>query len=50
MTERALDTEDKNLYLLMIKRVGMALRGQRNKNVVRSKEGPGMYMVWEIAR
>lgn len=50
MTERALDVEDKNLYRLMVKRCGVALRGQRNKNLVRSNEGPGQYMTWEIAR
>ena len=34
----------------MTKRVGMVLRLQRGKGAVRSEQGPGQYMVWEIAR
>jgi hypothetical protein len=34
----------------MTKRVGVALRGQREGGVVRSEQGPGQYMVWEISR
>jgi hypothetical protein len=30
--------------------VAVALRGQRDKSVVRSIQGPGQYNVWEIAR
>lgn len=50
MTERALDTDDVNFFRLMVKRCGVALRGQRNAGVVRSSEGPGMQLVWEVAR
>ena len=34
----------------MTKRVGVALRGQRDKSVVQSEQGPGQFMLWEIAR
>ena len=50
MRERALDLENINLRRQMVKRCGVALRGQRNKGVVRSNQGPGQYMVWEVAR
>lgn len=49
MQERAMDTGNINLIRLMTKRCGVALRGQRNKGTVRSEQGPGQYMVWEIA-
>ncbi len=32
----------------MTKRVGVALRGQRDKGLVRSEQGPGQYVLWEI--
>ena len=35
---------------IMTKRVGVALTGQRDKGAVRSDQGPGQYMLWEIAR
>lgn len=41
---------DKNDQPLMSKRVGVALRGQRDRGTVRSDQGPGQYMLWEIAR
>lgn len=50
LTERALNREDQKLLRLMTKRVGVALRLQRDKEVVKSSEGPGQYMLWEIAR
>jgi hypothetical protein len=50
MRERALDTADLNLLRLMTKRCGVALRGQRNKGVVASSEGPGQVLIWQIAR
>lgn len=48
MKERALDVGNVDLRRLMIKRCGVALRGQRNRGFVRSSQGPGQYMVWEI--
>ena len=50
LIERALDKNDQRLLRLMTKRVAVALRGQRDKSVVRSIQGPGQYNVWEIAR
>lgn len=50
LIERALDKNDQRLLRLMTKRVAVALRGQRDKGVVRSDQGPGQYNVWEISR
>lgn len=50
MQERALDLEDLRFLRLMTKRCGVALRLQRDKGAVRSAQGPGQYMIWEIAR
>jgi hypothetical protein len=50
LIERALDRQDARLLRLMTKRVGVALRGQRDNGIVRSAQGPGQYMLWEIAR
>lgn len=48
LVERALDKNDQRLLRLMTKRVGVALRGQRDKGGVRSEQGPGQYQLWEI--
>ena len=50
ITDRALDTSDMRLLRLMSKRVGVALRRQRMEDVVKSSQGPGQYMLWEIVR
>jgi hypothetical protein len=50
LIERALDKHDQRLLRLMTKRVGVALRGQRDKQMVRSEQGPGQYMIWEVNR
>lgn len=50
LVERALDKNDQRLLRLMTKRVGVALRLQREKGVVRSEQGPGQYQLWEITR
>ena len=50
IADRALDTSDQRLLRLMSKRVGVALRRQRRENVVKSEQGPGQYMLWEIVR
>ena len=50
LVERALDKHDQKLAHLMTKRVGVALRGQRDNGIVRSLEGPGQYNLWELAR
>lgn len=50
LIERALDRNDQKLLRLMIKRIGVALRRQREDNVVQSFEGGGMWLLWEIVR
>lgn len=50
LIERALDKSDLRLLRLMTKRVGVALRGQRENGVVKCDQGPGQYMLWEINR
>jgi hypothetical protein len=50
LVNRALNTEDQKLLALMTKRVGVALRIQRNNRIVRSTSGPGQYMLWQIDR
>ncbi len=50
MTERGLNTADTKLVRLIGKRVGACLRHQREKGLVRSRPGPGAYLVWEIVR
>lgn len=50
LAERAMDKDDPKLLRLMTKRIGVALRHQRDNGVVQSAAGPGMYLVWEIAR
>jgi hypothetical protein len=48
LVTRALDPQDEKLLRLMVKRVGVALRHQRDAGRVISDQGPGQYMVWEI--
>ncbi len=50
LVERALDKSDLRLLRLMTKRVGVALRIQRDNGAVRCDQGPGQYMLWEIQR
>ena len=50
LVSRALDRNDQRLLRIMTKRVGVALRLQREKGSVRSEQGPGQYQLWEIAR
>ena len=50
LVSRALDKDDQRLLRLMTKRVGVALRMQRDKGAVRSDQGPGQYQLWEIER
>lgn len=50
MSERALDQDDLRLVRLMGKRCGVALRGLRDKGTVKATQGPGQFMLWEMAR
>ncbi len=45
-----LGRNNQRLLRLMTKRVGVALRLQRDKGGVRSEQGPGQYQLWEIER
>ncbi len=46
--ERALNTDDAKALRLMTKRCGVVLRGQRDRELVRSAQGPGQYHRWAI--
>lgn len=50
LVERALDKSDLRLLRLMTKRVGVALRIQRDNGVVSCDQGPGQYMLWSLSR
>jgi hypothetical protein len=50
LVTRALNTEDQRLLALVVKRVGVALRIQHDNGIVRSTNGPGQFMLWEISR
>jgi hypothetical protein len=50
LVTRALDKNDKRLLALMVKRVGVCLRGCRDNGLVRDTPGPGQFNLWEIAR
>lgn len=47
---RAMDKRDMNLLRRMTKRVGVALKAQRANGTVRLGQGPGMFVLWEVAR
>jgi len=49
LVNRALNTEDQKLLSLKVKRVGVALRLQRNNGIVRSASGPGQYMLGRLS-
>jgi len=49
LVTRALDRNDQRLLRLMTKRVGVALRLQRDKGAVTAEQGPGQYQIWKIA-
>ena len=46
--ERALDKDDPRLLRLMTKRVGVALRGQRDRQAVESTSGTGQTVLWTL--
>jgi hypothetical protein len=49
LLERAMDAEDQKMLRTMTKRVGAALREQRDRGRVASQDGPGTYQLWEVA-
>jgi hypothetical protein len=50
IVERALDKTDQRLIRLMSKRVGVALKGQRDAGRVKSILGPGQFNLWALVR
>lgn len=48
IAERALDQTDAKLQRLMTRRVGVALRGLRDRDIAQSKPGPGMSVLWRL--
>jgi hypothetical protein len=50
IVERALDKTDQKLIRLMSKRVGVALRHQRDAGRVTAILGPGQYNLWQLVR
>lgn len=50
IAERALDLSDAKLHRIMTKRVGVALRGQRDRGTAVSQPGPGMSVLWSLAK
>lgn len=50
LLERAMDAEDQRMLRLMTKRVGVALREQRDKGRAASVDGPGQFQLWTISR
>jgi|SRR6185437_9871730 len=50
IVERALDKSNQKLIRLMSKRVGVALRHQRDAGRVACVQGPGQYNLWQLVR
>jgi hypothetical protein len=50
MTGRSLNPDDKPLLRVLAKRVGAALRHNRNKGLIVSSIGPNGVLLWEIAQ
>ena len=50
LVTRALDKDDRNLLGLMVKRVRVSLQRQRDNGLVRLLPGPGIMLLWEVAR
>ena len=50
LISRALDKSDQRLLRLMVKRVGVSLRGMRDQGLAKSEHGTGQFMLWEIER
>jgi hypothetical protein len=50
LVTRALDKSDQKLMRLMTKRVGVALRIQRDNGLVEAEQGPGQFVLWKVAK
>ena len=49
MADRGMDQDSRSAVRNVTKRVGMALRHQEQRGVVRSQSGTGRVMLWEVA-
>ncbi len=49
MAARGMEAGDARAKRMAMKRVGMALGRQRENGAVRSTQGPGQFVLWEIA-
>lgn len=50
LVTRAMDPKDQRMLRTMVRRVGTALRTQRENGVVRSEQGTGQFVLWKVAR
>lgn len=50
MRERGLNPDDRELALIMVKRIGQCLQSKRRKGLVRVAASVGALQAWEIAR
>jgi hypothetical protein len=50
MAERGMNMDDKRLLRTVRNRVGSCLRHHRAKGVLRSEQGPGQQLTWELVR
>lgn len=50
MAERGMNTADKRLVKTVTKRVGASLRHHRKRGLLRSSEGMGKRITWEVVR
>jgi hypothetical protein len=50
LVTRALDKSDQRLMRLMTKRVGVALRIQRDNGLVEAEQGTGQFVLWRVAK
>jgi hypothetical protein len=46
----AVDKPYQKLMRLMTKRVGVALRTQRENGLVEAEQGPGQFVLWRVTR
>ena len=50
LVTRAMDPKDQQMLRTMVRRVGTALRTQRENGTVRSEQGTGQFVLWKVAR
>jgi len=50
MTQRGQDLENRRLAAQTVKRVGMALSRQKANGAIRSEQGAGQFVLWQITK